>query len=433
MRRMSFLLLTFSFLATPAAFGAVTDQDLQELRQQLSAMSARLDALASENAELRRTQPKADAGTSVIPAPMTAVPKSEIHAMSGSWTDSIRMDGDFRYRYEKIDIEDAAGRRRNRIRARANIRANIADDVEIGFGLATGGDDPVSTNQTLGEGGSSKSLVLNLAYADWNVADGLHLIAGKYKNPLLRVGKQPLMWDGDWTPEGLAVTYKRNWFFANAMGAWLESDSRNNNTTFSWASQVGAKGEIGGLTLTGGLGYYSIQTKGKSTPFGDPANRRDYFGNTAVEASGLACGTTPDTDCAYRYDYLLTQVFAQADFGIGNWPASVFVDYVSNSDADVNNTGWSMGAHVGQAKDRGQLKFTYLYADKQADASLGLVTDSDFAGGGTDNKGHYFRFTYGVNKTWTVGARYFINKIDVASGNSRDYNRLMIDTQWKWK
>ena len=64
---------------------------------------------------------------------------------------------------------------------------------------------------------------------------------------------------------------------------------------------------------------------------------------------------------------------------------------------------------------------------------LGLITDSDFAGGGTDNKGHFVQLNFGVNKSCTCGARYFINEIDVVSGNKSDYNRLMIDTQWKWK
>ena len=432
MRRMSFLLLAFSMLATPAAFGAVTDQDLDDLRQQLSAMSARLDMLAAENAELKRAQ--AQTGSDVADVRTTmAAQESATEATSSSWTDTIRMDGDFRYRYEKIDVEGVDGRRRNRIRARANIRADLADDVEVGFGLATGGDDPVSTNQTLGSGGSSKNIVLNLAYADWEVTDGFHLVGGKYKNPLHRVGKQALMWDGDWTPEGVAATYKHNWFFANALGTWLESDTKKDNNGFSWGGQVGAKGELGSITLTGGLGYYSIRTKGKNTTFGDPGDPGDYFGNTAVEAGGLACGTTPDTDCVYLYDYLLTQVFAEAAFDIGDWPATVFLDYVNNSDPDDNNIGWTMGARVGQAKDRGQMQFSYFYADKGADSMLGLVTDSDFAGGGTDNKGHFLKFTYGVNKTWSIGAQYFINEMDVKSGSSTDYNRLMIDTHWKWK
>lgn len=92
-----------------------------------------------------------------------------------------------------------------------------------------------------------------------------------------------------------------------------------------------------------------------------------------------------------------------------------------------------MGAKLGRAKSHGQMQFSYVYADREVDSMLGMLTDSDFGGGGTDSKGHFLQFNYGVNKRWTVGATYFINEVDLASGNNSDYNRLMIDTQWKWK
>jgi hypothetical protein len=38
-----------------------------------------------------------------------------------------------------------------------------------------------------------------------------------------------------------------------------------------------------------------------------------------------------------------------------------------------------------------------------------------------------------MSKSWVIGAQYFINEVDVASGNKSDYDRLMIDMQWKWK
>ena len=433
MRRLLFLMSAVSLVASPASFAAVSDADIEQLREQLAAMSQRLDELAAENAELRRAQDQAatdiaDVQTSVAEVRNVAAPVD-----ADDWSDRIRLDGDFRYRYDMIDEEGSSTRRRNRIRARANIRADVTDNVEVGFGLATGGDDPVSANQTLGSGGSSKEISLNLAYADWEAVDGLHLIGGKFKNPLLRVGKQALMWDGDWTPEGFALSYKRDWYFVNAIGSFLESDSKKSSDSFSGGVQFGAIGEFGGAKLTGGLAYYSIKTQGKSTSFGDPADPGDYFGNTAVQADGQPCGTTPDTACVYLYDYLLAQVFAEAAFNIAGRPAVVFMDFVNNSDASDNDTGWTLGTRVGQAKDRGQFQFSYFYADKEADSMLGLLTDSDFAGGGTDNKGHFLKLDYGVSKSWTIGLQYFINEIDISSGSKSDYNRLFLDTQWKWK
>jgi len=417
-----------SIVVSPAALAAVSDEDFAELRQQLAAVSARLEELAAENAELRAAQDQPIAAVSEV-----KTTEAEFPAAAESWADRVKLDGDFRYRFESIDVEGSDVRNRHRIRARTNIKAQVSDNIDIGFGLATGGDDPVSTNQTLGGGGSSKNVVLNLAYANWEAAEGLQLIGGKFNNPLTRVGGQGLTWDGDWTPEGLALKYQRDWFFINALGTYLEGDTRKSNDNFSWGGQLGASVNVGKAILSGGIGYYSIPTKGITTNFGDPTDPDDFFGNTAVEAGGAACGTTADTTCVFLYDYKLTQVFAEASFDIGDWPALVFFDYIKNSDPSVNNTGWTLGTKLGRAKDRGEMQFTYYYADKEADAMLGMLTDSDFGGGGSDGKGHWLQFNYGVSKLWTIGAHFFINEIDLASGNKSDYNRLTIDTQWKWK
>ena len=427
MKRILSLTVAASIIFSPVAFAAVSDDDFEALREQLAAVSARLDQLAAENAKLRAAQEQTDNAISEVKTTVKEIP-----AASESWTDRVSLGGDFRYRYEYIDKEGSDSRKRNRIRARTDIKAQVADNTEVGFGLATGGDDPVSTNQTLGGGGTSKSIVLNLAYIDWEAAEGLHLLAGKFKNPLERPGSQALTWDGDWTPEGLALKFQRDWYFVNVLGNYLEGDSNKSNKNFSWGGQFGATTTVGEVQFTGGIGYYSIPTKGKETNYGDPTDPGDFFGNTAIEAGGEACGTTGET-CVYLYDYDLTQVFAEASFDLGDWPTLVFFDYFNNSDPSDNDTGWMFGTKIGQAKDRGELQFTYYYADKEADSMIGQLTDSDFGGGGSDSKGHWLQFNYGVSKSLAIGAQYFINEVDIVSGRKSDYNRLMIDMQWKWK
>jgi len=423
--------MTSLIFSSPMAFGAVSDEDFAALRADLVALTQRLDALAAENAQLKEQAGQTAAVAQATSEKLVAVEEA---SAGTSWSDRISIDGDFRYRYENVDVEGSDERNRSRIRARINTRAQLPGKVEVGFGLATGGDDPVSANQTLGSGGSSKNISLNLAYADWNAAEGLHLIAGKFKNPLVRVAKNPLMWDGDWSPEGLAARYERGWFFVNALGTWLESDSNSDSTNFSWGGQVGASGELGGVTLKGGVGYFAIKTKGDETYFGDPTDAGDFFGNTAVEVgTGASCGTNPGTNCVYLYDYKLTEVFAEAGFDFGSWPAVVFFDATNNSDPSDNDTAWKLGTRIGKAKDRNQWQFSYWYAEKEADAVFGLLTDSDWAGGGTDNEGHFFKVQAGINKNWSVGLQYFLNETDVASGSPNDYDRLVLDTQWKYK
>jgi len=433
MKRTGIILLVVLMLSSPMAMGAVSDAEFAQLRADFAAMAQRLDALAAENAALKQSNAEQASIVADVQEDIVEVQETVIVEGAPSWTDRLSMNGDFRFRYENIDEEGDPERNRARVRARANLQADLPGNVEVGFGLATGGDDPVSANQTLGDGGSSKNISLNLAYANWNAAEGLNLIVGKFKDPLYRVAKNPMMWDGDWTPEGVAMTYQRNWFFLNALGTWLESDSKTGNSNFSWGGQVGATGAIGEAKLKGGVGYYAIKTQGDTTYFGDTSDTGDFYGNTAVEiGSGLACGTTGAT-CEYLYDYLLTQVFAEVDIPVAGIPVVLFFDAANNSDASDNDTAWALGTRIGKVKDRGQWQFSYWYAEKEADSMFGLLTDSDWAGGGTNNKGQFFQLGVGINKSWAVSVQYFINEINISTTNPSDYNRLMLDTQWKWK
>jgi opacity protein-like surface antigen len=150
------MMVAASVILTPAAFAAVSDEEIAALREQLAAVAIRLDQLEAENAELRAAQIQVDTEVSEVKTQVADIPAS-----GSGWEDRVSLGGDFRYRYERIDAEGSDTRRRNRIRARANIEAQLDDRTEVGFGLATGGDDPVSTNQTLGAGGSSKNIALN--------------------------------------------------------------------------------------------------------------------------------------------------------------------------------------------------------------------------------------------------------------------------------
>jgi hypothetical protein len=398
MRRIPLILTAGALLIGYSAQAEVSEEEFNELKDQYAELAAKVDGKSASSKE------------------------------GSSWTDRISMNGDFRFRYENIDVEGKDDRNRSRIRARVNVIGNLPQNVEVGVGLATGGDDPVSTNQTLGSGGSSKDIRLNLAYADWAPVDGLHLVVGKFKNRLVRVAKNGLMWDGDWTPEGMAITYEKGWFFGNALGSWLESDSKTGNDEFSWGGQVGVQFEPAGIKLKGGVGYYAFKTAGSSGFFGDPSDPDDYFGNSVV---GPTCGDV-DGICTYEFDYEMTEVFGEAGFDLFGSPAVVFFDFVNNSDPDENDTAWSVGTRIGKTKKDGDMQFSYWYADKEADALFGLLTDSDFGGGGTDNKGHFLKFAYAMNKSWVLDVQYFINEIDVST-NETDYNRLMLSTAWKFK
>ena len=81
--------------------------------------------------------------------------------------DRVNVNADFRYRFEAFDIEDTPDRHRNRLRARVGMTAAVTDNTQLGFELASGSEDPVSTNQSLGNDFSTKPVNIDQAYLRW--------------------------------------------------------------------------------------------------------------------------------------------------------------------------------------------------------------------------------------------------------------------------
>ena len=423
MKRLISVAVTAAILASAQASATVSDDDFAKLKADFAAMAARLSSLEAENAKLRELSETTVSELDIAQTDLAVVKKGN---SASSWAERIKVKGDFRYRYEEIDAEDRDKRDRNRIRARAALIATTSDDTEVGLGIATGGDDPVSTNQTLGGGGSTKDMRLDLAYATWQATDTIYLTAGKFKNPFYRPQKTAFMWDGDYNPEGFAGGWSTGNLFAAFSGTWLESDSKTSNQQFSWGLQGGAKFALGEATLTAGLGYYDIPTEGKNSFFGDDD---DFFGNS------FECSDPGDiSSCAYKFNYEEVEVFADLSLSLFDRPLSLFAEYVQNQDADDYDVGWVAGAHYGKASGKGTWQLGYQYQDLEKDAILGLTSDSDFAGGGTDGKGHRLSGAYGLNKRWKVGFTWFLDN-EAGEGNLESpvsYDRVQIDTAFKY-
>jgi len=422
MNRTTTLLAACLLLASPLAGAAVSDAEFQALKDSLAELTRKLGDLEQKLADAKAAEPpQATATTQAVAAAPAPV--------ASSWTETVSLQGDFRYRYENIDPEGSDKRNRNRIRARAGLVAKPQAGLEIGFGLATGENgDPVSTNQTLGGGGSRKDIYLDLAYFDYDFAPGASLIGGKFRNFYYRPGKQGLLWDSDWNPEGMGVVYEGEVFFANALGTYLDGDSRGSRSgeTFVYGGQAGFRLPLGAARLTAGAGYYDLRVEGKQPYYGD-VDDPDFFGNS------FRCGDVNDPQtCVYANDYTELEGFAELAINVVNLPLSLFVDYVTNTDADAFDTGWAAGVMLGQAKKKGTWELGYTYQDLEADAVLGLVTDSDFGGGGTDTSGHVLRGGYALSDKTNMAFSYFINENGENAGSKRDYDRLQLDVNFKY-
>ncbi|MFV2090046.1 MAG: putative porin [Pseudomonadales bacterium] len=399
-----FLVSLTVVLIANGARATTDDQVIAELQAQLAALSARLEQLESRQR---------------IPESRYEVPAiAPLAAASTTWADRIRMKGDFRYRHEVIDAEfNGKRRQRQRIRARPAFEADITGNLKVGFGLASGGDDPVSSNQTLGDAFSTKGLNMDLAYFDWSTSiDGLNVRGGKFKNPLHRTGGAGLLWDSDLRPEGISAVFERGGLNITALGLWANESSQSRDELVLggqafWSSNFGTE-----ANLRIGAGYYDYSgVKGQEVPF-----------------DGNARGNSVDDANRYLVGYEELELSAEFAFNIADRGATIFANYVNNLEADVFDTGWVIGGAMEFNRGHNPWRLSYAYQDLEADAVFAIFTDSDFIGGGTDGKGHIIRGSYAVARNVSLRGTLFINQRGGNNGIAEDYNRLMLDLQLKY-
>ena len=434
MRKLIALLGLCVLFASSATYAQVDADEIQELREQIEMLTRRLDQLETRNRQMSEAMQQSDQRTVAEAEAETdekinaAVAEQVDDKMATvSWAERLRWKGDFRYRYENIDQEGTDSRNRSRIRARTHLEADLSPTLEVGIGLATGGDDPVSSNQTIGGGGSSKDIKIDLAYFDWSGLTDTNITGGKFKNYLIRPGGKGLRWDADWRPEGLGAIWDNDRVYVQGLGTWLEGDSKN-GTEFGWAVQAGLKfktGETGKLSF--GIGYTVFDIAGRTPLFGEPD---DFYGNSFI----------PDPNdpnvppiLIFKYNYQNYEAFADWKMMLGNHPFALFANYTVNTEADENDTGYLLGAKYGSAKARGTWDVSYWYARLEADSTIGLVSDSDFAGGGTDAKGHVFSGTYAFHKNWNFKATYFITEKYISRQDPLDHDRFQMDMNFKFQ
>jgi hypothetical protein len=110
----------------------------------------------------------------------------------------------------------------------------------------------------------------------------------------------------------------------------------------------------------------------------------------------------------------------------------LFGNYVQNQAADENDEAYAVGFKYGSAKNKGEWQFGYVYQKLEADSLLGLLTDSDFGGGGTDSKGSIIKGSYAIDKNFNANFTYFINDVGLKSGDPIDFKRLQLDLSFKY-
>jgi hypothetical protein len=333
-----------------------------------------------------------------------------------SWVDRVDFKGDVRLRHESIDEDDEEDRKRMRFRTRFGFSADVMEDVDFVLRLATGGGNPVSTNQSFDSGFSTKDIGVDQAYIKWTATDELTVFAGKMPNPMFTAGKVPLVWDSDLNLEGFAATYSSGMFFGTAGGFSAEERSSSDDSLL-YAVQAGLKTSIAdGAKLTAGVGYFGYTDTIGNEPFYD----------------GRSKGNSVDVEGNYLYDYENLEVFAQLDTKLGEWPLQIYAHFTQNNEVNEEDSAYAFGAKIGSAKKQGTQQFSWTYQDVEADAVIGTFNDSDFGGGGTDSDGHLIKYKYMLRDKISLGATLMINQVDRFQGVEHDYNRLQLDVEFKF-
>ena len=440
--RLLLVVMLFGVL-TPLIARAEQNDDarIKKLEAAVKSLQVELEALKAERARDARKAPVVvDQKQLERLVSKTFEEKKGEYGVAPDWVKKITPFGDFRYRYESLHNKDSSDgellneRRRNRIRARLGFKAEINDEWDTIFRIATGSSDTAtSTNQTLDDSFEQKDLWLDLAYADWHPQrfSGLNVFMGKMKNPFYTVGKNQLIWDSDVNPEGGAASY--NWNLNDSTKATLVGGAfwLNERSADADAGYFGIQGMLkhefdDGSHLLGGASYYDIGNIESKTSAGSGVT---LMGNTPTTPGGTI----------YEYDYDIVEGFAEYGWTYNAMPVAVFGNYLENTAAPGGrNTAYSIGAQLNKAKKPGSWQFKASYREVESDAVFGGLSDSDFIDGGTGGKGWVFGGKYQLAKNIQAGLTYFINDRDrrnlggSGGSGSQTFDRLQADLIFKF-
>jgi hypothetical protein len=452
--------------ASAQAKGSVSKAEIQAIQAQMQALAERLNKLEAantqlqtENQQLKVDVDRRDAEIDYLKSQTkelreeSAVASNEISKVKGAdWATRIKLKGDFRFRDENIaqervvaagDVGDAANQNRARLRVRAGLEAKVTDTTSVTLQIATGGDDPRSSNVTLNDEGTRKSIGLDLAYADWRYMQGGNLLLGKVKQPFWKPG-QSLFFDNDYNPEGIATTVDRGMFFGTAYGWWLEENYNSNpanynEDTFMLGVQAGLKFPLlGGETRVAAHYYDLIGGEG-----GNPFYNSNAYGNTTV--TGTINGSATQV---LAYDYNVIMLSGEMGLTLGQFPFALWADYAQNTAQGVDaGTAWAIGAMLGKASNPKTWEAGLFYESLDKDALFAQLVDSDFGAGITDAEGWGLKVGYAPVKNIVLNGTYFLNTRTVCgSGNSPsnqacgtgipsydlDYDRWQLDVNYKF-
>jgi putative porin len=346
-----------------------------------------------------------------------------------------------------------------RIRARFGFDAKIADTVNIGIGLATGGvgadANPGSENQTLGNYESHSTVGLDRAYIAYHPEPWAIFSFGRLGNPFYH--PTTLVWADDVSLEGIVATFRPQitsnvGLFANfgALPILHIDPTPTNSASSKWlyAYQGGVDWKVSDVVdwkaAATFYDYRNIEGAPNptiySTQYSDSAAPFRQTGNTVFDIDGLL----NQQNGTQNYLWGLASKFHVANLSstldiafIGSTHVIIDGDWVKNLGFDeseieqrthfqVNKDvkGWQTSIAIGypdmQRRWAWQGYIGYRYV--QRDATLDAFTDQNFHLGGTDAEGYYLGGKFAFEPNTYLELRWFDAKqIDGVELAGADY------------
>lgn len=323
-------------------------------------------------------------------------------ALANEFIDQLTLKGDLRARYERQDKDyyaqaNTADVARDRWRTRFRVGGvwnNKAEDWQVGAGLATGSDDPTSTNDTWSEDKPFETgdIRLDYAYAKHKIQD-FNVILGQQINPY---ETSWVLWDGDVRLAGLTGQYGGKEGIFATLGGYDAKLVNGDNSAMLYMGQAGYRGKVGEAKYTVAAGYHAYDQSFVNDKASTSLNNIDPV-QYALEVGDLFGKVSFPVATAKLslYGHVWQNFGADGDPG-----ESQAKDFPKKpGDADL---GWVIGLDAKLDK----VRLGYAYAMVEADSMYGYLGDSDFGDGlgmsKTNKKGHRVQAGYDFTKNWSA-------------------------------
>ena len=367
-----FLLVALALgLAVPAHAQAdrvsLLERQLADQQARIEKLEARVAAQADMLKGAAPSAPPPLPFTPPLAAPPATTPAQPMAASGAARKAEIGIagldvGGDMRVRQEWNAVP---GRDRSRTAVRARLRATyaVSDHISVGAQIATGDpDDPNSTDVTLGSFVDDLAVSLDQAWIRY-ANGGLTAYAGKFPQIFQRTD---MLWDGDVSPQGVAVTYGAGlgglrvdgrglYFVIDESAVARDSDMLGGQLAMSAPLAPDLK-----AGLTGSYYRYRLGSVGG-------ADAGDFRGN-------LMSGGR------YLSDFHLVEGIATLGWtGLSpRWPIGFTADYVRNLGAAVaGDTAFNLELAAGRTAAPGDWRIAYSYSEVEVDSVLAAFSQDN--------------------------------------------------------